>query len=150
MRFDTSKSLIFPGDYSLVGGLAAGEYFCNMSPRPTCVMASSDVNALGFMQYALDRGLEIPRDISVVGLDNIVLSSFRTINLTTISLPKRDAGAMAAELLMKRIERPRRKAQQVLLPTKLIVRGTTASPNGAPDSTSRRRRPVAEATDIVG
>ena len=119
---------VFPGDYNFDSGVAAARYFLSMHPRPTCIMASSDMSAIGVMQVALGEGLRIPEDLSVVGLDDILLASVRSINLTTIQLQKRDMGAQAAELLMWRIKSPTRPPSQIILPTKLIVRGSTAPP----------------------
>lgn len=130
LRWSQSKSMIFEGRYTFDSGLEAGRYFSTMKNRPTCVLASSDMNALGFMQTAMEQGLRIPEDISVIGLDDIALASLKSIDLTTIQLQKRDMGAAAAELLMKRIRQPSRAAKQLILPTRLIVRGTTAPPAG--------------------
>ncbi|MBO9127900.1 MULTISPECIES: LacI family DNA-binding transcriptional regulator [unclassified Rhizobium] len=136
LKLSQSKSMIFEGRYTFDSGLAAGKYFTGMKNRPTCVLASSDMNALGFMQVALEEGLRIPQDVSVIGLDDISLAGLKSINLTTIQLQKRDMGAAAAELLMKRIRKPAKVGKPIILPTRLIIRGTTASPvagGGKPD-----------------
>lgn len=135
LRLSQSKSMIFEGRYTFDSGMEAGHYFIGLKNRPTCILASSDMNALGLMQVALDQGLRIPGDLSVIGLDDIVLANLKSINLTTIQLQKRDMGAAAAELLMKRIRQPSKASKQVILPTRLIVRGTTASPAAADMST---------------
>lgn len=122
---------VFPGDYSFDAGVAAARYFLGLRKPPTCILASSDMSAIGVMQVALDAGLHIPADLSVVGLDDIMLAAVRSINLTTIQLQKRDMGAEAAELLVSRIKQPMRPARQIVLPTNLIVRGTTAAPSAA-------------------
>jgi len=129
LRLSQSKSMIFEGRYTFDSGIEAAHYFTTMKTPPTCVLASSDMNALGFMQVALERGLRIPEDISVIGLDDIMLANLKSIDLTTIQLEKRDMGAAAAELLMKRIRQPSRAAKEIILPTRLIVRGTTAAPS---------------------
>ncbi len=128
LKVSQSKSMIFEGRYTFESGLDAGHYFATMNDRPTCVMASSDMNALGFMQVALEKGLRIPEDISVIGLDDIALASLKSVNLTTIQLQKRDMGAAATELLMKRIRKPAKGGKSIILPTRLVVRGTTAPP----------------------
>lgn len=134
LRLSQSKSMIFEGRYTFESGLEAGQYFTTLKNRPTCVLASSDMNAMGFMQVALERGLRIPEDISLIGLDDIALASLKSINLTTIQLQKRDMGVAAAELLMKRIRQPAKSNKQIILPTRLIIRGTTAPPSD-PSST---------------
>lgn len=122
------RGTVFPGDYSFNSGVEAARHFLGLRKRPTCILASSDMSAIGVMQVALDAGLSIPADLSVVGLDDILLAAVRSINLTTIQLQKRDMGAEAAELLVGRIKQPTRPAKQIVLPTRLIVRGTTAAP----------------------
>lgn len=127
LGFDLDEKLIFPGEYTFESGLSAGAHFMRMNPRPTAILCSSDMNAMGTMQYLMDAGLKIPDDMSIIGLDDITLANFRTINLTTIHLEKREIGAEAARALLKRIADPSLPPQDVILPTRLIVRGTTAS-----------------------
>ncbi|SEQ26155.1 transcriptional regulator, LacI family [Faunimonas pinastri] len=128
LGLDRSEELLFSGGYSFEGGRTAGEHLLALSEPPTAIMASSDINALGVIEAALDRGMTVPRDLSVVGLDDISLARFKGINLTTIRLEKRDIGKAAAELLVKRIHAPTRTKRQIVLPTKLIIRGSAAAP----------------------
>jgi LacI family transcriptional regulator len=137
LGLDLSEELVFPGDYSFESGIAAARYFLKMKRRPSCILASSDMAAIGVMQVALDAGLTIPGDLSIVGLDDIALAAVRSINLTTIQLQKRDMGIEAGELLVSRIKEPTRPAKQIILPTRLIVRGSTAPPAVLSRSTPR-------------
>lgn len=130
LEFDQDEALIFPGEYTFEAGLAAAAHFIRMNPRPSAILCSSDINALGVMQYILSVGLRIPEDMSIVGLDDIALADFRTINLTTIHLEKREIGAEAAKALLRRIAEPTLPVQDVILPTRLIVRGTTGVAHG--------------------
>lgn len=123
--FDTDPDLVFDGEYTFDSGAKAAAYFLRRQKRPTCILANSDMNALGVMQYLLDAGLSVPNDMSVVGLDDIRLAGFRGINLTTIHLSKREIGARAAELLLQRIRHPDRPPQTEVLDTRLVIRGTT-------------------------
>ena len=125
LGFDPDEDLIFPGEYTFESGLAAGAHFMRMNMRPTAVLCSSDMNAMGTMQYLMDSGLKIPDDMSIIGLDDITLANFRSINLTTIHLEKREIGAEAAKVLLNRISDPSMPSQEIILPTRLIVRGTT-------------------------
>jgi LacI family transcriptional regulator len=142
LKLNVEPDLIYRGDYTFGGGLEAGKYFCGMRRRPTCILASSDINALGVIHSALDAGMDVPKDLSVVGLDDISLASFRRVDLTTIQLQKRDMGIAAAELLMKQIRQPLSRPQKIILPTKLIIRGSVvASARRSRDSA--RKPPVA-------
>jgi len=84
------------------------------------------MSAIGLIQGLGERSLEVPRDISVVGLDDIELARIKALDLTTIRLEKREIGAEAARLLLRRVDRPDAPTRTVILPTRLIVRGTTA------------------------
>jgi DNA-binding LacI/PurR family transcriptional regulator len=94
---------------------------------PTAVMAMSDVLAIGVMNAASDAGMQLPRDLSVVGFDDIPAASWTTPRLTTVHQPIREKGYLAAEQLITRIRarRPQDPRTQVL-PTRLVVRGSTA------------------------
>jgi LacI family transcriptional regulator len=84
------------------------------------------MSAMGVLNAAAERGLSVPKDLSLIGWDNVELASFPFINLTTLQLPKRDMGAAAATLLMERIHGKRRvKTKETIFPIELIVRGST-------------------------
>lgn len=129
-----TDELIYQGRYSLEAGLEAAGFFSGMRQRPTCVLASNDMSAIGLIQGLGERGLEVPKNVSIVGLDDIELARIKAIDLTTIRLEKRAIGAEAARLLMRRVEDPNAPVTSIILPTRLIVRGTTAPPS-APEET---------------
>ena len=123
---DRSPDLIYQGDYSGSSGTAACEVFLALSKPPSGIIASNDLNAFGVMDAAHARGLSIPQDLSVVGFDDIALSSSRSLNLTTVHQPKREMGRAAAELLIKRIVGKRiKRPQEIIFATELVVRGST-------------------------
>jgi LacI family repressor for deo operon, udp, cdd, tsx, nupC, and nupG len=88
------------------------------------VICSSDLMALGAISVARQRGLSVPRDLSVVGFDDIPLARELSPPLTTVHQPLVEKGRIAAELLFGR----RVAAGPIVLPTELVVRGTTAAP----------------------
>lgn len=97
--------------------------------RPTALIALNDLSAIGAMRAAADEGLIIPRDLSVVGVDNIPLGEFLPVALTTIAQPIKDMVARTASLLIQRIERKgSARPSQTIFPTELIVRESTAKP----------------------
>lgn len=95
--------------------------------RPTAIFASSDVQALGVMEAARAQGLTVPGDLSVVGFDDIEVSSYA--GLTTVRQPLYEGGRSAAELLLDalRTNGPIRPVAHQL-DLQLIVRSTTAQP----------------------
>ncbi|MGH2356988.1 MAG: LacI family DNA-binding transcriptional regulator [Candidatus Limnocylindria bacterium] len=94
---------------------------------PTAVMTMSDVVAIGVLNAATDAGLRLPQQLSVVGFDDIPFSAWTTPRLTTVHQPIREKGALAADVLINIIHgRGKRRGSQVL-PTRLVVRGSTAA-----------------------
>jgi LacI family transcriptional regulator len=90
------SDLIVQGGYTYESGLAAGEQLLARSPRPTAIFASNDEMAAGVYRAADQQGLGIPRDVSVVGFDDGPLAARLLPPLTTVRLPIRDMGRLAA------------------------------------------------------
>lgn len=141
-RLDRDPRLVVQADYSRDGGYAAGEQLFALADRPTAIIASNDVAALGLMEAASRHGIRIPRDLSVVGFDDIFVSALDSIALTTIQQPKHEIGAAAADLLLKRITsgKSNYRPREVIFPARLIVRGTTAPPAQRPAQREPGRR----------
>jgi DNA-binding LacI/PurR family transcriptional regulator len=96
-------------------------------PRPTAILAMSDLFALAAIDAASALGLRVPDDLSVVGFDDIPIARQVGPPLTTVRQPLVEKGLIAAELLFGR----RRAEAPIILPTELVVRGTTAPPHAA-------------------
>jgi ABC-type sugar transport system substrate-binding protein len=94
-------------------------------------MAASDEMAMGVLQAARRLGLRIPHDLSVIGIDDHVLSE--VMDLTTMRQDLQAQGELAAEMLIRRMGDPTLPAEIVTAPTELVLRGTTGSPG--PDRT---------------
>ncbi|MDQ3399259.1 MAG: LacI family transcriptional regulator, partial [Deinococcota bacterium] len=90
------------------------------SPRPTAIMALTDVMAVGVMHAATDLGLTLPGDLSVTGFDDIPLASHVLPALTTVAQPLHAMGSAAAELLRKRMAGPGSAPERTVLPTRLV------------------------------
>ncbi|HEX2767549.1 MAG TPA: LacI family DNA-binding transcriptional regulator [Candidatus Limnocylindria bacterium] len=98
---------------------------------PTAVMAMSDVTAIGLVGAALDAGLRLPDELSIVGFDDIPAASWTSPRLTTVHQPIREKGRRAAQQLIRAIRSgPEHQPVVELLPTRLVVRGSTAPPRG--------------------
>jgi len=106
---------------------------------PTAILAMSDVLALGALQAASELGLAVPENLSVVGFDDSPAAAFATPMLTTIAQPHEEKGRLAAQWLLEEIadRRPQRRRRRTILPTELVVRGSTGPP---PNARTRRRR----------
>lgn len=92
---------------------------------PTAIFAYSDTQAVGVVEAARELNLNVPRDLSVVGFDNIDAAEY--LNLTTIDQCLFESGVRGAELLFEEMTVLSSEPQEILLPTKLVVRGTTAA-----------------------
>ena len=90
----------YEGAYTFESGVEAGHALLAMAEPPTAIFSLNDDMAIGVMQAARERGLELPRDLSVVGFDDLPMASRIWPNLTTVRLPIRDMGRMAAEKLL--------------------------------------------------
>jgi DNA-binding LacI/PurR family transcriptional regulator len=96
-------------------------------PRPTALLAMSDQLALGALDAARARGLDVPGDLSVVGFDDIPAAARAAPGLTTVRQPLVEKGQQAGALLVAAVQgREQDQPVTVTLPTELIVRGSTA------------------------
>ena len=124
--------LIFRGDLKLDGGReATREMLAAGAGLPTAVVTANDLTALGVMGELRAAGLEIPRDVSVVGFDDIAFASLVEPRLTTVCLPRGEMGRHAVEALMETISHPEQRGVEIKIPTYLVVRGSTAAARGA-------------------
>jgi LacI family transcriptional regulator len=109
----------------------------------TAVVAGNDLMALGCIDALREAGLDCPGDVSVVGFNDMDWSERFNPPLTTVRLPHRELGEEAARLLLERLADPDLPPREVVLPTELVVRGSTAPPRGdaqKPDLTGRQTR----------
>src|ERR1700732_3293769 len=81
---DTDPGLVVEGDHTVEGGFAAFTRLLAGTVRPTAVLCSNDMTAIGVMRKSHDAGLSIPRDISVIGFDDIRLAQFVIPPLTSV------------------------------------------------------------------
>ncbi|QTC89457.1 LacI family DNA-binding transcriptional regulator [Brevundimonas pondensis] len=116
------------GAYTYESGVEAGHALLSLPQPPTAIFTLNDDMALGVMQAARERGMELPRDLSVVGFDDLPMAARVWPNLTSVRLPIREMGQMAAEKLLA----PMRgvdpaKLQQPEVRPALVVRSSAAS-----------------------
>jgi DNA-binding LacI/PurR family transcriptional regulator len=118
---------VIPGSYTDEGGRQGVATLFDSGAQPTAIFVANDLAALGALSALSERGLRVPEDVSVVGYDNTALAAVSQINLTTVDQPRPDMGRTAVTLLLERLGGRRDTARHVLMPPKLVVRGTTAS-----------------------
>jgi LacI family transcriptional regulator len=134
----TTASLLGPGErivrhgaaFTIPAGRSLTAALLRERTGATAILAGNDLMALGAYEALAEAGLRCPEDISVVGHNDMPLVGNMQPPLTTVAIPQHDIGVAAARLLLEAIDG--RDVQQVrrLLPTKLVVRGSTAPAAG--------------------
>jgi DNA-binding LacI/PurR family transcriptional regulator len=124
------KKWVIECDHTLKGGVAGFEQLQLLTTRPTAILCSNDMTAIGVLRAAYMEGLRVPHDLSVIGLDDIDFAEFTLPPLTTIRLSRTDLARAAFEALRQQAEDPKNSKMQreFLVSTSLIVRGSTAAP----------------------
>ena len=110
-------------------GRLAAHAFLSASPAPTAIVCLSDQLALGALAAARERGLEVPGDVSIVGFDDIPEAARTSPPLTTVSQPHAEKGRVATRLLLDQLAG--RRVASRLLPTRLVVRGSSGPARSA-------------------
>lgn len=114
------------GDWTARSGYVEGRRLLSLPERPTGVVAASDELALGFLAAARDLGLSVPRDVSVVGIDDHELAE--PYHLTTVAQPVTEQGRMATRLLLQAVAGQPVGHDVSTVATTLVVRDSTAPP----------------------
>ncbi|MDX1447439.1 MAG: LacI family DNA-binding transcriptional regulator [Acidimicrobiia bacterium] len=124
VRFDPSHERV--GDFSALGGYEAMQALLAHPRPPSAVFAMSDEMAMGAMRACREAGLAVPGDMSVVGFDDVDWAF--AMGLTTVRQDATELGAIAARLMVERLEGDQRERQLRTVPTELVVRDSTDSP----------------------
>ena len=144
-RLRLEKQYVTRGDGKPEGGRQKARDLLALSARPTAIFCYNDMTALGVLDQAAKSGLSVPRDLSVVGFDDLFFAELLQPPLTTVRQPMRELGRRAAELLLAllRGDVPERT---IVIRGELIARGSTGAPANQATVTSqfpveRTRRP---------
>ena len=124
MRGFPADGQIAHEDFTVEGGLRAGRKLLSMEPRPTGIICSNDLMAIGVLQAAAELGIDVPGDLSVVGFDGIEASSWTNPPLTTIEQPIDEIAQTAVDTLRTLIEDPKALPNSYFRPN-LRVRSST-------------------------
>ncbi|MHC1784586.1 MAG: LacI family DNA-binding transcriptional regulator [Anaerolineaceae bacterium] len=116
------KTLIGNTQYAMQEGYDVFNKMRALKKPPTAFLTYSDLLALGAARAAADQGLEIPRDVSIVGFDDIEIAAFTVPRLTTIRQEKALMGRLAFERIQARIADPSLPTERHILPARLVVR----------------------------
>ncbi len=122
-----AEELLIPGDYTREAGRAGIARLLAMADPPSAVFCANDLIALGALEAAQQHGCQVPRDLSIVGFDDIDEAAGTRPPLTTIRQPPQRLGTVAAETLLERLN-GRQEPRHTLLEFSLVVRESTAPP----------------------
>jgi LacI family transcriptional regulator len=116
--------LIETGNHKTEGGGAAMQNLLKLSPRPTAVMTSNDLTAIGALHAIDDAGLRVPDDISITGFDDISFAHLTQPPLTTVSISRTQLAITVLGVLEKLLENQAQPSEHTV-PTHLVVRKST-------------------------
>jgi LacI family transcriptional regulator len=120
-----SKRYIKEGEYSHQEAYLICKRLMKSKNPPTAVFAHDDNMALGAREAILDAALEIPKDIALMGIDNIKIGALTGVELTSISQKKYEMGSMGVKILINRIEeKVPQMVEKIVLDAELIIRNT--------------------------
>jgi len=130
------KKRLTSGNHRVDGGYAAMQRLLEHSPLPTAVLTSNDLTAIGAISAIYEAGLQVPRDVSVVGFDDIEMSAVYNPALTTVRLSRADIATRAFFFLYYAVngapgaaaKRKIKDTTDKMVPTQLILRKSTAPP----------------------
>lgn len=146
--FPEEPEHVFYGNFKVEGGRQAAGEILAAGDLPTAVIAGNDLTAIGAISEFRAAGLNVPRDISIVGFDDITFASLTEPTLTTVNLPRDELGRRAVEVLLDSLEDLEKEGAEIRISTELVIRGSTAparpSPGTVAESRARKtvRQPV--------
>jgi len=123
--------LIREGDFHHEAGYAIGLQLLRLPDRPTAIFTGNDLQALGLYEAARELGLHIPRDLSVVGFDDLPIARWIGPPLTTVRQPLTEMAEAAARLVIDLSRGRRPTTLRADLATRLVERSSTAPPPAA-------------------
>ena len=119
------------GQFDRSAGLEMAQQMLSIAPRPTALFAANNLVAVGALRALRDAGLRVPEDISVVVFDDLTSELVIEPFFTAVDQPAYEMGQTAAELLLARLSGSAPgEYQEILLPTKVVVRRSSAPPPG--------------------
>ena len=120
-----NEKLIFENEFTIDGGIETTKKILNLKEKVDSIIYSNDIMAFGGIKVLLKKGYNIPKDISIIGYDNIEISQFTEPELTTVSQPIYEMGKRSCELLINIVNGIPVDEKQIYFKPSLVIRGTT-------------------------
>lgn len=128
IKFSPRVHLIDCGELVFAAGYERGKALLSGAARPTGIVCANDEVAAGVLRAAHELSLVVPKDLSVVGFDDITMANYTDPPLTTIGVDKEQLGSRAVERLIELIEKKSSEVLHELVPVRLCPRASTAPP----------------------
>lgn len=135
-------------DFTVAAGLAATRELLDGSDggaRPDAIVAANDLLAIGAIRAVRERGLSVPEDVAVTGMDDTEIGRVFQPSLTSVSLGSTERGRIAAELVVDLVDGDAQAGRHTAVGPRLVVRESTAAPAATPEASGQH-----EASDAVG
>jgi LacI family transcriptional regulator len=120
------KEYFYFNNWTLEAGYEAMKGLLSLKERPTAVIYISDFMAMGGIRAAIDTGLKVPEDISIIGTDDSLTSAYTHPQITTLCYSPYELGILAGETMLNRILNPEQERVKKTLPVTLTIRESTA------------------------
>jgi LacI family transcriptional regulator len=141
IRLATSATPIFIGEHTFEGGTQAAEYFLKLDERPTAIVCSNDLMAVGVLRVLAEKKIEVPKEISVIGFDDIHLAEFANPPLSTVRMAREELARCAFDALDQlRQGKISSSSKPIRVHTHLVLRQSTDSPKEAIAALKRKKR----------
>ena len=121
----SAEAKIFAGPDSLDGGRQAARELRESGFRPTAILCVNDFMAVGVMRELREEGLQIPRDVSVTGFDNIKLAEFCSPPLTTVHIPREQIGHIIFDNVLGDGAAEHNTGREIVIDPELVLRDST-------------------------
>lgn len=116
------NDLIFEGSVDFESGVLAADRIINCKKKITAIVTTADVLAIGIMKGLAKSGASVPSDYSVIGFDDLEISRYLPVGLTTVKQDIEKKGELAVELLSESLENPEYESQDIVLPSMIVER----------------------------
>lgn len=118
---------IVQGNYDMQSGYKAMEKLLSLQNPPTAVFCSNDDMAVGALNAAFAKGLNVPNDVSVIGFDDIQIAKYTNPSLTTVKKPIEKISRLGAEKILEIVENNEQTGEKIFVETELIKRKSVSS-----------------------
>jgi LacI family transcriptional regulator len=121
-------AMVFAGEMEYQRAYDAALHLLDSDTPPTAIFCHNDLMAFAALNAAASVNIAVPGDLSVLGFDDVAMSSWPRLQLTTVKQPIRDLALAAVDLLLNRFDDPDRAPRTVILPCSLALRSSTDRP----------------------